>query len=135
MAPLQNTASRCPISWTRNIAVLTEDMRRDAEEHGGLKSMDSLPGPQTFPIVGNLDYIKRKFTKMHITMLNNARKYGPMYKDKIFRNSAIVVQDPEICKEVYRAEGKLPHRDFSLSLGEFLKAREKMHLPKSLLDL
>ena len=135
IAPIQNTVSRYPIIWTRNIAVLTEDMKKDAEIHGGLKSMDSLPGPRTFPILGNLEHIRTKFMKMHITQLKNAKKYGPMYKDKFFRNNAIIVQDPDICKEVYRAEGKLPHRDFSISLREFLKAREKMQLPKSLLDL
>jgi len=135
IAPIQNTVSRYPIIWTRNIAVLTEDMKKDAEIHGGLKSMDSLPGPRTFPILGNLEHIRTKFMKMHITQLKNAKKYGPMYKDKLFRNNVIIVQDSNICKEVYRAEGKLPHRDFSISLREFLKAREKMQLPKSLLDL
>jgi len=132
---IQNTVSKYQILLTRNITVLTEEMKKDAEKDGGLKTMDSLPGPRLFPIVGNLEHVKKGFTKLHITQLNDARKYGPMYKDQMFTRRAVVVQDPEICKEIYRAEGKLPNRDHSLSLGAFVKERRKYNLPKSFTDV
>ena len=118
----------------RNIAVLTEDLKNEAERNS-LKSVDSMPGPRTFPFFGNLDYIKTDFLNMHITQLNYAKTYGPMYKDQIFGTPIVVVQDPDICKEVYRAEGKLPQRDFSLAFGEFMKERDKLQMPKSLIQL
>ena len=132
---VHNTVSRYPIMLTRNIAVLTEELKKDAEINGGLKTLDSLPGPRTFPVLGNLEHIKTRFNKMHITQLNNAKLYGPMYKDQILMRHNIVVQDPDICKEIYRAEGKLPQRDFSIALGEFMKERQKYKLPKTFADL
>ena len=132
---IQNTVSKYRLLLTRNITVLTEEMRKDAEINGGLKTMTSLPGPRLFPIVGNLEHVKKGFKKLHLTQLKNAKKYGAMYKDQLFTRRAVIVQDPEICKEIYRAEGKLPHRDHSLSLGEFVKERRKYNLPKSFTDV
>ena len=132
---IQNTVSSYPVLLTRNIAVLTEEMKKDAEINGGLKSMDSLPGPSTLPVLGNFEHVKTRFKKIHITQLKNAKKYGPMYRDQVLMRRGIVVQDPDICKEIYRAEGKLPLRDFSISLGEFVKERQKYNLPKTFADL
>ena len=133
--PCWHITSKYPNIIARNIAVLSQDLKDEAERNGGLKSMDSLPGPITFPFFGNLEHYKTDFLKMHITQLKDAKKYGPMYKDKIFTTPVIVVQDPDICKEIYRAEGKLPGRDFSLGFREFMKERQKLQMPMSLLDL
>ena len=119
----------------RHIAILTDDLRNEADKNGGLKSIDSLPGPRTFPVVGNLAHLKNRFLKIHITQVEDAKKYGQMYKDQVFMIHGVVVQDPEICEEIYRAEGKLPQRDFSLAFGEFMKERRKHNLPKSFIDL
>ena len=127
--------SKYPSIFTRNIAVLTDDLRDEWKKNGGLKSMESLPGPKIYPFVGNLGYLKTDFHKMHNIQLEDAKKYGPIYKYHIFKIRAIIVQDPDICKEIYRAEGKMPMRDFSLSFREFMKERHKLHLPKSLLEL
>jgi len=132
---IQNAGSKYQILLTRNIAVLTEEMKKDAEINGGLKTMDLLPGPRTFPVLGNLEHIKTRFNKMHITQLNDAKKYGPMYKDKILMKQIIVVQDPDICKEIYRAEGRLPHRDYTINLDAFFKERQKYNLPKTFTQL
>ena len=86
-------------------------------------------------MVGNLEHLKNNFLKIHTTQLKDAKKYGPMYKDQVLMTPGIVVQDPEMCEEIYRAEGKLPHRDFSIAFGEFMKERQRYNLPKSLLDL
>ena len=133
--PLRHISSKYPSIFARNIAVLTEDLKNEAERNGGLKSMDSLPGPRIFPFLGNWEHIRTGFLKFHITQLEGAKKYGPMYKDQVFTNRAVVVQDPEICKEIYRADGKLPQRDFSLSFGEFMEERERLQLPKSFIQL
>ena len=132
---IQNSILKHPSALTRHIAVLTEAIKNDAELYGGLKTIDSLPGPRVFPILGNLEHIKTNFLKMHITQLEDGKKYGPMYKDQILATPAIVVQDPDLCQEVYRAEGKLPHRDFSLIFEEFLREKERLQLPKSFVAL
>ena len=132
---LGHTTSKYPIIFARNIAVLTEDLKNEAERSGGLKSFDSMPGPKTYPVVGNLEYLKAGFLKIHEVQLKDAKKYGPMYRDQIFVTRGVVVQDPEICKEVYRAEAKLPYRDFSRSIGELLRERQRLNLPKSFIDL
>jgi len=132
---IQNAVSKYHILLKRNIAVLTEEMKKDAEINGGLKTMDSLPGPRAFPVLGNVEHIKTRFNKMHITQLNDAKKYGPMYKDKILMKQIIVVQDPDICKEIYRAEGRLPHRDYTINLDAFFKERQKYNLPKTFTQL
>ena len=133
--PLTHITSEYPSLFARNIAVLTEALKNEAEKTGGLKNLDSLPGPKTFPLVGNLDYLKTGFLKIHDIQLKDAKKYGPMYKDQIFMSRGIVVQDPDICKEIYRAEAKLPYRDFSRSIGELLRERQRLQLPKSFIDL
>ena len=119
----------------RRIVVLTEEMKEKAELNGGLKSIDSLPGPKAFPLLGNLDYFKNRGQNMHITQLRDAKKYGAIYKDKIFKANVIIIQDPEICKEIYRAEGKFPYRDFSSSFGIIMEENRKAELPKSFLEL
>ena len=133
--PLLRITAKHPNISAKHIAILTDDIKNEAEKNGGLKSIDSLPGPRTFPVVGNLEHLKNNFLKIHTTQLKDAKKYGPMYKDQILMTPGIVVQDPEMCEEIYRAEGKLPHRDFSISFGEFMKERQKYDFPKSLLDL
>ena len=119
----------------RRIAVLTEEMKEKAELIGGLKSIDSLPGPRVFPILGNLNYFKNRGLNIHLTQLRDAKKYGAMYKDKILKARLIVIQDPDICKEIYRAEGKFPHRDFSSSFGVIIEENRKAELPKSFIEL
>ena len=132
---IQNTVSRYSLVLTRTITVLTEELKKQTERNGGLKTMDSLPGPRAFPVLGNLEHVKTKFNKMHITQLNDAKKYGPMYKDEILMKKVIVVQDPDICKEIYRAEGRLPHRDYTINLDAFFKERQKYNLPKTFTQL
>jgi len=119
----------------RRIAVLTEEMKEKAELIGGLKSIDSLPGPRVFPILGNLNYFKNRGLNIHLTQLRDAKKYGAMYKDKILKARLIVIQDPDICKEIYRAEGKFPYRDFSSSFGVIIEENRKAELPKSFIEL
>ena len=133
--PLKHFTSKYQSISARNIAVLTEDLRNEAERNGGLKSLDSLPGPKTIPFIGNLEHLRKGFLKIHVTQLEDAKKYGPMYMDKIFANRAMVVQDPDVCKEIYRAEGRLPYRDFSTVLGEFMKEKQKLEMPTSLVEL
>jgi len=132
---IQNCVSNYRSTLARHIAVLTEAMKNDAELNGGLKSIDSLPGPRLFPILGNLEHVKTSFLKIHITQLKDGKKYGPMYRDQILATPVIVVQDPDLCQEIYRAEGKLPERDFAFIFEEFMEERENRKLPKSLLDL
>ena len=131
----RHITSKYPSIFARNIAVLTEDLKNEAERNGGFKSMDSLPGPRTLPFLGNLEHLKTGFVKMHGIQLNDAKKYGPMHKDQILMTQAVVVQDPDICKEVYNAEAKLPYRDFSILLGEFMKEKRRRKLPKSFVDM
>ena len=133
--PPRHISSKYRNVIARNISVLTEDLKDEAEKNGGLKSMDSLPGPRTFPLVGNLEHLRTGFHTIHIAQLKDAKKYGTMYKDQVFGTPAVVVQDPDICKEICRAEGKLPQRDFSLAFGEFMKERQRLQMPKSFIDL
>ena len=86
--------------FTRNIAELTDKTKAESGRNGGLKTIDSLPGPKLYPLIGNVKHFQNGLSKIHITQYEGAKKYGPVYRDCLFGTSMIMVQDPEICKEV-----------------------------------
>lgn len=116
----------------RNLTVLSDDTSPELTKNG---RWEDLPGPTLLPFIGNVNYLKDGFTNMHITQLEAARKYGAMYKDKIFGVKSIVLQDPELCEEVYRAEEKWPYRDFSSNVGALVEERKRHGLPKSFAEV
>ena len=127
-------SSKSPRLFARNITALSDKIHAEASANGELKTMDSMPGPKLYPLIGNLKHFQNGLNKLHITQLEETRKYGPIYRDSLFGTTMVMVKDPEVSKEVYRAEGKFPIRDFSFGLRVFFEERAKMELPKSIID-
>ena len=46
-----------------------------------LRDFDSLPGPKLWPLLGNLEHLKKGITMTHEVQLEMVRKYGPVCKD------------------------------------------------------
>ena len=77
-----------------------------------LLSMKDIPGPRGLPILGStLDYL-RVLEKTHLLLFERAKKYGNIYKEKIFAGMpySVVVTDASDIETVFRADGKYPIR-------------------------
>ncbi|XP_065051327.1 1,25-dihydroxyvitamin D(3) 24-hydroxylase, mitochondrial-like [Rhopilema esculentum] len=100
-----------------------------------LRDFDLLPGPKLWPILGNLEHVKNGGKLSHEVQLAMARKYGPVCKDSLLGLRTVIISDPTIGEEIYRAEGKYPFRDFSYALGEFFEERKNLGLQPSIIEL
>ena len=100
-----------------------------------LRDFDSLPGPKLWPVLGNLEHIKSGGKLSHEVQLEMVRKYGPVCKDSLLGLRNVLISDPTIGEEIYRAEGKYPFRDFSFALGEFFEERKNLGLQPSIIQL
>jgi cytochrome P450/nitrite reductase/ring-hydroxylating ferredoxin subunit len=66
-----------------------------------LRQFKDLPGPKSFPIIGNLLEIFSDMNNLHKTLHRWACKYGTMYKLHGFmHNRSLVVSDPHIAREI-----------------------------------
>jgi len=78
----------------------------------GMKSLSSIPGPPSLPLVGScLQYKglgKRTKEQYHLALGDMYRKYGPLVKERLGGKNIIHVFCPEDIKTVYSVEGKWP---------------------------
>eukprot|EP00795_Rhopilema_esculentum_P012775 gene12775-3508_t len=124
------------INWSvvslvkRQITLLSQ-----ATNTNDLHDFDSLPGPKLWPVLGNLEHLKKGVTMTHEVQLEMVRKYGPVCKDSLLGLRTVIISDPTIGEEIYRAEGKYPFRDLKFAFGEFFEERKNLGLPPSILEL
>ncbi|KAL3697650.1 hypothetical protein R1sor_011726 [Riccia sorocarpa] len=59
------------------------------------------PGPFAWPVIGNIPHMG---TQPHISLLNLSKKYGPLMYMQLGSVPTIVIQSPEMAKEVLRTQ-------------------------------
>ena len=96
------------------------------------KSFKDMPGPSQWPILGNLNHFRNGPDKLHVTHHQQAKKFGKLFKDRIFNVAHVVISDPLIAEQVYKSEAKLPLRELDLVLGIYIEERAKLDLPKGI---
>ena len=73
---------------------------------------EAIPGPTGPPFIGSVwEYFGRdgidKMFKVHQELF---RKYGPIFKEKLFGRTIVNVMEPSGYEKIFRDEGKFPHR-------------------------
>ncbi|EDV25213.1 Cytochrome P450 10 [Trichoplax sp. H2] len=86
----------------------------DTQVECNTKPFHQIPGPKGLPIIGDLMTFLRNdsyyLKRPHLLLLENTKKYGPIYKQKIFTWQTVVVTDPNEISKIYSAEGTYPTR-------------------------
>ncbi|KAK3865744.1 hypothetical protein Pcinc_028679 [Petrolisthes cinctipes] len=59
------------------------------------------PGPWGVPILGYLPFLTKD---IHVSLLNLARKFGPIYRLRFGNKTLIVLADPKIIRDAFRRE-------------------------------
>ena len=63
---------------------------------------DHIPGPRQWPIVGNTFQINTR--KVHFTLENWTKEFGPIFKCSIFGSDIIVLSSPDLIRQAYASE-------------------------------
>jgi cytochrome P450 len=64
----------------------------------GLRRPEALPGPRGLPLIGNAHQIK--LSRLHTTLEDWAKSYGPFYRVRLGPRSAVVVSDSALAHHV-----------------------------------
>lgn len=67
---------------------------------GASRSIGDLPGPPALPLLGNLHQLRQD--RMHLTLEEWCRRYGPIFRVKAGRDPMVVIGDAEAINEVLR---------------------------------
>ncbi|XP_011686055.1 PREDICTED: cytochrome P450 CYP12A2-like [Wasmannia auropunctata] len=120
-----NSVITCPIEHNETKNINEMQYARPTED---------IPGPKALPLLGNwfrfLPYIGKYAREDVSTQLRMLRdEYGDIVKlDKIgFRRPTILLFSPELCKKMYRVEGKWPVRITMETLHYYRKNREHIY--------
>lgn len=73
-----------------------------------VRSLDQLPGPRGIPLLGNL--LQLHPTKLHITLEEWCREFGPIYMYKLMHRPFVVIADPEQVNQILRDRPKTYRR-------------------------
>ncbi len=123
-----------PVEYGTNIRMATTLSAINVDNKTIAKDFSAMPGPKTWPIVGNVEYL-RKGDSYHLLLMENVKKHGRLYKDKVFGTQGVAIADPDLAQKVYKAEGKVPIRDYNLVLGLMLKEKDELGFAKGLAAL
>ena len=89
------------------IAAWAQEHKKAAEPEGKRPSMtpEELPGPRSFPLLGNLHQIETK--KFHLNLEDWRQQYGDIYQFMLGPERAVVIADPEMVQNILveRPEG------------------------------
>nr|UXE45513.1 hypothetical protein Hi04_10k_c4996_00024 [uncultured bacterium] len=66
-----------------------------------VRSLDDLPGPRAWPLVGNVFQLDSE--QAHVTLEGWAAKYGPMYLLHLGSSKVLVIADPKLMEPLYRS--------------------------------
>ncbi len=99
------------------------------------KDFTSMPGPKSWPIVGNIDYIRKGVDSYHLLQMEYTKRYGGLFKDTIFGYEMVSVTDCDLAQKVYKAEGKGPIRDYTMVLKMYFEEKDHLGFAKSLAQM
>ncbi len=92
----------CPVAERDGAIFIDVSALKDASRGiAGTRSLDGLPGPKPFPLVGNLHQISP--TKVHLVLQGWAEQYGPIYKLQMGPRRAVAISDQHMINELLRA--------------------------------
>lgn len=63
---------------------------------------DPLPGPRSWPILGNSFQID--FKHLHVSVTHMVKKYGTIFRINLMGQTAVVISDPDILRKAYGSE-------------------------------
>ena len=96
-----------------------------------MKSFKSIPGPRSWPIIGNLkDYVTKKYDpeRLQSCGLKKYAEFGPVVKEKVFGGLSIVwLFHPDDIKTLFENEGKYPSRRSHLALKKYRKEKPEFY--------
>lgn len=103
------------VSAVRLIANAVADRTDNAPSAASVsvpKTIDDLPGPSGYPVVGTAPEYFRKANRgqMHEVQRRFHEKYGKMFKEKLGPVTNVSIADPNIVEELVRKEGVYPFR-------------------------
>lgn len=67
---------------------------------GALRTLDDLPGPRGFPLLGNL--LQLDLARLHAVLEDWVREHGDTYLFRIARNRVVVTSAPDLMRDVLR---------------------------------
>ena len=70
----------------------------ESEKHSG----DLLPGPRSWPIIGNSFQID--FKRLHVSVTDMVKKHGAIFRIRLMGQTAVVISDPDILRKAYGSE-------------------------------
>ncbi|SDR39807.1 Cytochrome P450 [Paraburkholderia fungorum] len=73
-----------------------------------VRSLEQLPGPKGIPLLGNL--LQLHPTKLHLTLEEWCREFGPIYTYKLMHRPFVVIADPELVNQILRDRPKTYRR-------------------------
>ncbi|CRL00351.1 CLUMA_CG013624, isoform A [Clunio marinus] len=70
----------------------------------------AIPGPKYYPFLGPINDILTmgKAEKLHLTIDEYHRKYGPVFKTKLGSTDAVFISSPTFIRSIFNHEGKFP---------------------------
>lgn len=97
-----------------------------------MKPFSSIPGPRSWPLIGNLhEYTVSKkydFQRLYRNGLSKLEEFGPVVKEEIVSGLPIIwIYDPEDIKAMFQAEGKYPSRRSHLALEHYRKSKPDVY--------
>ncbi|KAJ8401361.1 hypothetical protein AAFF_G00385920 [Aldrovandia affinis] len=75
-------------------------------------SLDSIPGPKNWPLVGSLIELVRKWglARQHEALIEYHKKYGKIFRMKLGSFDSVHIGAPCLLEALYRKEGMYPQR-------------------------
>ena len=68
-----------------------------------------IPGPPAFPVIGNLHlFVKKENSSLSKLYRNLKKKYGPVYKTRMFGDTFLNIHNPEDVRSVLANDGATP---------------------------
>ncbi|HVO88085.1 MAG TPA: cytochrome P450 [Casimicrobiaceae bacterium] len=76
------------------------EARGGARRSGELRTLDDLPGPRGWPLLGNLPHLE--VARAHTILSRWASEFGPFYRFRVAHRNAVAIADPDLINEVLR---------------------------------
>ena len=73
-----------------------------------VRTLEQLPGPKGIPLLGNL--LQLHPTRLHLTLEEWCRDFGPIYAYKLMHRPFVVIADPELINQILRDRPKTYRR-------------------------